>query len=73
MLAADSSAAAARKAAGAALAGGSSVASSVAATSVSRLRRPISRLAYLEPITSPCSVRRIWPRTVPGGCARMAW
>ena len=45
----------------------------VAATSVSRLRRPISGFAYLEPITSPCSVRRICPRTVPGGCARIAW
>ena len=37
----------------------SSVASSVAATSVSRLRRPISGSAYLAAITSPCSVRRI--------------
>ena len=53
--------------------GCSSVASSVAATSVSRLRRPISGWAYFEAITSPCSVRRIWPFTVPGGCARIAW
>ncbi|MNT29497.1 hypothetical protein D3C72_1652400 [compost metagenome] len=73
MLACDSAAAAARNGRVAGRAGGSSVASSVAATRVSRLRRPISGLAYLEPITSPCSVRRIWPRTVPGGWARMAW
>ena len=53
--------------------GCSSVASSVAATSVSRLRRPISGCAYFEAITSPCSVRRICPFTVPGGCARIAW
>ena len=45
----------------------------VAATRVSKLRRPISGLAYFEPITSPCSVRRICPRTVPGGCAKIAW
>ena len=73
MLACDSRSAASRKLRGAGFVGGSSVASSVAATSVSRLRRPISALAYLEAITSPCSVRRICPRTVPGGCARMAW
>ncbi len=73
MLACESSAAASWKALVAGLVGCSSVASSVAATSVSRLRRPISGLAYLEAITSPCSVRRICPRTVPGGCARMAW
>jgi hypothetical protein len=73
MLWRESSSAAARKAGGALRVGLSSVASSVAATRVSRLRRPISGLAYLEPITSPCSVSRIWPRTVPGGCARMAW
>ena len=29
--------------------------------------------AYLDAITSPCSVRRICPFTVPGGCARIAW
>ncbi len=52
---------------------GSRVASSVAATRVSRLRRPISGLAYFDAMISPCSVKRIWPRTVPGGCARMAW
>ena len=73
MLAVEISAAASRKAFGALLVGCSSVASSVAATRVSRLRRPISGLAYFEAITSPCSVRRIWPFTVPGGCARMAW
>ena len=44
-----------------------------APSSVSRLRRPISGLAYFEPMTSPCSVSRICPLTVPGGCARMAW
>jgi hypothetical protein len=47
------------KAGVAGLVGCSKVASNVAATRVSRLRRPISGLAYLEPITSPCSVRRI--------------
>ncbi len=73
MLERDSASAAARKALGAGLLDCKRVASSVAATSVSRLRRPISGLAYFEPITSPCSVSRIWPRTVPGGCARMAW
>ncbi|MNT15738.1 hypothetical protein D3C72_1508090 [compost metagenome] len=50
---------------------GNSEASSVAATTVSRLRRPISALANLLLMISPCSVRRIWPFTVPGGCARM--
>ena len=39
----------------------SSVASRVAATSVSRLRRPMSGSAYLLAITSPCSVMRICP------------
>jgi hypothetical protein len=59
MLASDRNAAASRKALVAGLVGCSSVASSVAATRVSRLRRPISGLAYLEAMTSPCSVRRI--------------
>ena len=26
-----------------------------------------------EPMTSPCSVMRIWPCTAPCGCARIAW
>jgi hypothetical protein len=64
--------AASRKLFGAARVGWSRVASSVAATSVSRFLRPISGCAYFEAITSPCSVRRIWPFTVPGGCARIA-
>ncbi len=38
----------------------------------SRLRRPTSRFEYLVPITSPCSVMRIWPCTVPTGWARIA-
>jgi hypothetical protein len=50
-----------------------SVASSVAATIVSRLRRPISRSEYLLAITSPCSVMRICPLTAPVGWARIAW
>ena len=73
MLAALIASAASWKARGALRVACSSVASSVAATSVSRLRRPISGWAYLEAITSPCSVRRIWPFTVPGGWARIAW
>ena len=43
------------------------LASSVAATSTSRLRRPTSGLPYLAEITSPCSVSRIWPCTAPPG------
>ena len=61
-----------RNSCGGALPCESRVASSVAATSSSRLMRPICGLAYFAAITSPCSVRRICPFTVPGGCARMA-
>src|SRR5690606_40046408 len=46
--------------------------SSTAATKFSRCQRPTSASLYLPCMTSPCSVRRIWPLTVPGGCARMA-
>jgi hypothetical protein len=49
---------------------GSRVASSVAAARTSRLRRPSSGLAYLEAMTSPCSVMRICPCTAPCGCAK---
>ena len=67
ILACEIVAAASKKALLACLVGFNKVASSVAATKVSRLRLPISGLAYLDPITSPCSVKRICPRTVPGG------
>src|SRR5690606_39040637 len=51
---------------------GASVDSSVAATSNSRCQRPTSACLYLIGMLSPCSVRRSWPATVPGGCARIA-
>ncbi|CFU07782.1 Uncharacterised protein [Bordetella pertussis] len=51
---------------------GASEDSSVAATSSSRCQRPTSASLYLLWMTSPCSVRRSCPATVPGGCARMA-
>ena len=54
-LACDSSSASARNDAGGERVVCKSVASSVAATSVSRLRRPISGFAYLDAMTSPCS------------------
>ena len=73
MLSFESAAAASRKASGAASCGVSSVASRLADTRVSRLRRPISGLEYFEEMISPCSVSRICPFTVPGGCARIAW
>ena len=43
-----------------------------AATSVSKLRKPISGSAYFAPMTSPCSVKRILPVIQPAGCAKMA-
>ncbi len=72
MAAAESSSMAARKASWPSWGFSSTVARTVAAKSASRLRRPISRLAYLLAITSPCSVRRSSPCTLPGGCARIA-
>ena len=57
---------------GAGLSSCSSVASSVAETSVSRLRRPTSGLEYLLEMISPCSVMRICPCTAPPGWARIA-
>ena len=45
----------------------SSVASSVAATSVSRLRRPSSGSEYLLAMISPCSVMRMAPFDAAGG------
>ena len=48
------------------------LASSVAATSVSRLRRPSSGSEYLLAMISPCSVMRRPPVTLPAGCARIA-
>jgi hypothetical protein len=44
------------------------LASRVAAARISRLRRPFSGSVYLLAITSPCSVRRSAPSTLPGGC-----
>ena len=38
----------------------------------SRLVIALSRVPYLPAITSPCSVIRMRPCTVPGGCARIA-
>ncbi len=73
MLLTESAAATSRNSGAGARSTVSRVASSTADIKVSRLRRPISGLAYLALITSPCSVRRIWPFTVPGGCARIAW
>ena len=47
-------------------------ASSVAATSVSRLRRAADGWLYLAATISPCSVIRSCPSTEPGGWARIA-
>ena len=51
---------------------GVSDASSSAAASSSRCERPMRGSAYLAWMISPCSVRRSCPRTLPGGCARIA-
>ena len=50
----------------------SSLASSVAATSASRLRRASSGSEYLLAMISPCSVRRSLPVHAARGCARIA-
>jgi len=46
--------------------------SKVADAMASRLVAALSRVPYLAAITSPCSVMRMRPFTVPGGCARIA-
>ncbi len=48
------------------------LASSIAAVVVSRFSRPIAGSAYLLATTSPCSVMRMRPATVPAGWARIA-
>ncbi len=50
----------------------SSDASSVAAAMASRFAAALSGVPYLAAITSPCSVMRRRPCTVPAGCAQMA-
>jgi hypothetical protein len=51
---------------------GSSEASNVAEAMVSRLATALSTVPYFAAMTSPCSVMRIRPLTVPCGCAWMA-
>ncbi len=51
---------------------GSSDASRVAAVMASRFAAALSGVPYLAAMTSPCSVMRMRPCTVPGGCARIA-
>ena len=48
------------------------LASSVAASSTSRSRRPVSGVSYCAAITLYCSVSRICPSTVPARCAMTA-
>ena len=51
---------------------GSRLASRVALVIASRLVIATSRVPNLAAITSPCSVMRMRPCTVPAGCARIA-
>ena len=52
--------------------GGSRLASNAADAIASRFVAALSRVPYFAAITSPCSVIRIRPCTVPVGCARIA-
>jgi hypothetical protein len=65
-------AAAKRSASAGASCSGSRLASRVADAIASRLVIALARVPYLAAMTSPCSVMRMRPCTVPGGWARIA-